>query len=200
MELPIEYIENIKKRSCIHFIGGLIIRFVKYEYYYIIRLFLTIKHVKIGNGSIIPLNLALKINSNFTIGSHCNISNVKITSFSKKLNIGNYVIIGNESKLIMGSHNIHSTKWENIRKNEGLFIDDYVWLCPDCVISPACSYIGYGAVIAPNSCVVKDVPPMSIVGGNPARIIGKRNCVHTELIVESLNGTDFIQYLKAKTI
>jgi virginiamycin A acetyltransferase len=34
--------------------------------------------------------------------------------------------------------------------------------------------IGDGAIVATNSVVVKDVPPYTIVGGNPAREIKKR--------------------------
>lgn len=34
--------------------------------------------------------------------------------------------------------------------------------------------IGEGAVIAAGSMVVKDVPPYTIVGGNPARVIKQR--------------------------
>lgn len=43
--------------------------------------------------------------------------------------------------------------------------------------------IGYGAVIAANSTVVKDVAPYEIVGGNPARAIRKR---FTNEVVELL--------------
>ncbi len=31
--------------------------------------------------------------------------------------------------------------------------------------------IGYGAIVGANSVVTKDVPPMTVVAGNPARII-----------------------------
>ena len=43
--------------------------------------------------------------------------------------------------------------------------------------------IGNGAVVAAGSVVVKDVPPYSIVGGNPAKIIKMR---FSEEIVKSL--------------
>jgi tetrahydrodipicolinate N-succinyltransferase len=34
--------------------------------------------------------------------------------------------------------------------------------------------IGDGAVLSANACVVKDIPPYHIVGGNPAKLIKKR--------------------------
>ena len=35
--------------------------------------------------------------------------------------------------------------------------------------------IGRGAVVAAGAVVTKDVPPMAIVAGVPAKIIGRRN-------------------------
>ncbi len=35
--------------------------------------------------------------------------------------------------------------------------------------------IGEGAVVAAGSVVTKDVPPLAVVGGNPARIIKNRD-------------------------
>ena len=33
--------------------------------------------------------------------------------------------------------------------------------------------IGYGSIVGANSVVTHDVPPMTVVGGNPARFIKK---------------------------
>ncbi len=40
----------------------------------------------------------------------------------------------------------------------------------------SCVYadVGEGAVVSPHSVVVKPVPPFAVVGGNPARVIGRR--------------------------
>lgn len=48
-----------------------------------------------------------------------------------------------------------------------------VWLGHEALIMPAVS-IGDGAIIASRSVVTKEVPPYTIVAGNPARIIRKR--------------------------
>ncbi|MBB6214490.1 virginiamycin A acetyltransferase [Anaerosolibacter carboniphilus] len=50
-----------------------------------------------------------------------------------------------------------------------------VWIGMESIIMPGIK-IGDGAIIAAKSVVTKDVPPYTIVGGNPATIIKKRFC------------------------
>ena len=52
-------------------------------------------------------------------------------------------------------------------------IGNDVWIGRDSVIMPGVT-IGDGAIVAAYSVVAKDVPPYSVVGGNPARLIKKR--------------------------
>lgn len=96
----------------------------------------------------------------------------------------------------MGSHRLDTPEWEQYRPTQSLKIEDYVWIAPDAVILPSCSIIGYGSVIGANAVVVKDVPPMSIMGGNPAKIINQRKCVHSKLVVSSLLSGDLKIYWK----
>ena len=46
--------------------------------------------------------------------------------------------------------------------------------------------------------VVRNVEPMSVVGGNPAQEFKKRMTLHTDLVVESLLGGDFDAYREAR--
>ncbi|VVO11906.1 CatB-related O-acetyltransferase [Pseudomonas fluorescens] len=48
-----------------------------------------------------------------------------------------------------------------------------VWIGGNVTLKPGIT-IGTGSVIAASSLVVKDVPPYSVVGGNPAKIIKRR--------------------------
>lgn len=52
-------------------------------------------------------------------------------------------------------------------------IGNDVWIAAEAAIMSGVT-VGDGAVIAARSTVVKDVPPYTIVGGNPARVVGHR--------------------------
>jgi len=54
--------------------------------------------------------------------------------------------------------------------SEPVFIENNVWIGEQVCILPGVT-IGYGSVIGCGSVVVKDVPPNSIVVGNPAKVI-----------------------------
>jgi acetyltransferase-like isoleucine patch superfamily enzyme len=51
--------------------------------------------------------------------------------------------------------------------NKPIIIEDNVWIGANTIILPGIT-IGNGSVITANSVVVKDIPPMTIAGGNPA--------------------------------
>ena len=52
-------------------------------------------------------------------------------------------------------------------------IGTYAWICSRSIILPGIK-IGEGAIVASGAVVTKDVPTFTIVGGIPAKVIGKR--------------------------
>ncbi|MBI5448403.1 MAG: CatB-related O-acetyltransferase [Gammaproteobacteria bacterium] len=64
----------------------------------------------------------------------------------------------------------YEAKWPN--KGDTLIGND-VWIGHEALIMPAVS-IGDGVIIASRSVVTKDIPPYTIVAGNPAKAIRKR--------------------------
>lgn len=55
-----------------------------------------------------------------------------------------------------------------------LQVEDDVWIGAHAIITPTCRTIGLGAVVGAGAVVTKDVAPFAIVGGVPAREIGRR--------------------------
>lgn len=185
------YEKRIQDRSRLRYLLGLLVRWKANLKYERARRIARRNGAKIGEGVVMSLSLAKKMNSNCTIGNHVSIQTDKIDTRSP-LTIGNHVIIGEGTEIITTSHNIDSPDWEH--KNYGLTIEDYVWLPVDVLILPSCRNIGYGAVVSSGSVVVRNIECMAVVSGNPAKEIKKRKCVHTNLVVESLLGGDYHTY------
>ncbi len=58
-------------------------------------------------------------------------------------------------------------------------IEDFVWCGANVTILPGVT-VGEGSILAANAVVTKDVPPLAVVGGNPAKILKYRNREHFE--------------------
>lgn len=54
-----------------------------------------------------------------------------------------------------------------------VIVGNDVWIGTSATIMSGVE-IGDGAIVAANACVTKDVPPYTIVGGNPARVLKER--------------------------
>lgn len=189
------YERNVQDRSRLRYLLGLIIRWKQNFKYARARRIARKRGASIGEGVIMPLELAKRVNSNLSVGSHTSIQTGKLDMRSP-ITIGNHVIIGSGTEIITTSHNIDSPDWEH--KNYGITIEDYAWIPTNVLVLPSCRKIGYGAVAGSGSVVVKNVEPMSVVGGNPAKELKKRKCVHSSLIVESLLGGDYHIYKQTR--
>ena len=106
-----------------------------------------------------------------TIGKGCFIQQC-CTFFGRGgITIGNEVFIGPKVNLITINHDVNP---ENRSATYGrpIVIEDKVWIGINSTILPGIK-IGYGAIVGAGSVVTKDVPAMTIVAGNPVRIIKK---------------------------
>lgn len=87
------------------------------------------------------------------------------------ITLGNDVFIAPKVNLITINHD-PSPDNRSATYGRPIIIEDKVWIGIGSTILPGVR-IGYGAIVGANSVVTHDVPPMTIVGGNPARIIKK---------------------------
>lgn len=124
---------------------------------------------------------------NIGVGSY-GIPTVRDWNEGSSLSIGNYCSISSNVEILLGGN--HRTDWistypfsaylegvsviadTGITKGDVVIGSD-VWVCANTVILSGVT-VGHGAVIANGAVVTKDVAPYSIVGGNPAKLIGYR--------------------------
>ena len=114
-------------------------------------------------------------------GENVNIGDDVRIAAAEKIKIGNNVLIGSKVLIIDNSHGAYKGDNQDspdIPPNQRpiytapVVIEDNVWIGEGAVIQMGVS-VGFGCVVGSNAVVTKSVPPKSIVGGVPARIIKK---------------------------
>src|ERR1700754_267360 len=86
------------------------------------------------------------------------------------LDIGDDVMIGPNVSIITTSHPIEPSQRRTVTIGKPIVIERNVWIAAGATIIGGVT-IGENSVVAAGSVVTKDVPPNTVVGGNPARII-----------------------------
>lgn len=125
-----------------------------------------------------------------SIGKHCHIYASAYIPSPRKLWMGTHSTLGPEVKLHFGKTIIgnkvtvsqrtylcsatHETTSINIPFVAGeIIIKDFVWIAAEAFIMTN-TVIGEGAIVGARAAVFKDVEPWTVVGGNPAKFIKKR--------------------------
>ncbi len=88
-----------------------------------------------------------------------------------KIIIGSHVAISQKASLYTASHDISSA--QNKWISAPIVIEDQAWIAAESFIMMGVT-IGQGAVVGARAAVFKNVEPWTVVGGNPAKFIKKR--------------------------
>lgn len=125
---------------------------------------------KIGSGSVVYASVRILAPWNLIIGEQSAIGPY-VDLHIDKIIIGSKVTISQNSYLCSGSHDVSSLNLPFI--SAPIVIEDYVWVGADSFIMMGVK-IGEGAIVGARSAVFKDVESWMIVGGNPAKVIKRR--------------------------
>lgn len=115
----------------------------------------------------------IKIGENSYISDGCFLQGI----YKHSITIGNNCYIATETTIWTTNHNYYNAKAIPFDADviiKPVTIKDNVWIGAKCIIVPGIT-IGEGAVVGIGSVVTKNVPPLAIVGGNPATIIKYRD-------------------------
>jgi putative colanic acid biosynthesis acetyltransferase WcaF len=113
----------------------------------------------------------IEIPWNLTMGEYCAIGpRVHLYNLGA-MSIGSNTVISQDSYLCGGTHDYASPDMPLVKAP--IIIGNQVWICAGAFIGPGVT-VGEGAVIGARAVVVKDVAPWTVVAGNPARVIRRR--------------------------
>ncbi len=127
---------------------------------------------QVGSSCVIESPFNCDYGSNITLGNNVYMNFGCVILDCAKVIIGNDVYFGPNVQVYTAGHPLDPA----VRKNWGpefakpITIKDDVWIGGNAIIVPGVT-IGNGSVIGAGSVVTKDVPPFTVVAGNPAKVI-----------------------------
>ena len=142
-------------------------------------------HIEIGKNCEIYGTLQSMGKGKIRIGDHTAMYERSIVGSIDSGTIGNCVIISNEVHIFDNNNHptspkarqdmclqgFHTDAWHwKHAESKPIVIEDNVWIGERSTILKGVR-IGTGAIVACNSVVTKDIPPYTIVAGNPARVV-----------------------------
>jgi maltose O-acetyltransferase len=115
---------------------------------------------------------------NIRIGYNCSINHDVFILGRDEILIGNNVILSARCMLLDAGFDVD--KYMNLDtpdyeyKKSFIHIDDNVWIGAGAIVLARVT-VGRNSIIAAGSVVTKNVPPYTVVAGNPAKVIRKLN-------------------------
>ena len=85
--------------------------------------------------------------------------------------IGRRATVSQQTHLCAGTHDYDDPSFPLV--TDPITIGDEAWICADAFVGPGVE-VGEGAIVAARAVAIGNVESWSIVGGNPAREIKKR--------------------------
>ncbi len=103
-----------------------------------------------------------------------------LSASESKIVMGNKIMFGPNVTIMGGDHNasiigkyMYDIKEKRPEDDQPVYIEDDVWIGTGAIILKGVR-VGKGSIIAAGALVIKDVPPYTIVGGVPAKVLKER--------------------------
>jgi acetyltransferase-like isoleucine patch superfamily enzyme len=138
-----------------------------------------VRNVSIGEGSCIADDVWLNVciqdrQKRLTIGKCVLIGRRSTISTAGILEIGDYTILAPNVYVSDANHDYDDIMlpilFKGVTRDRSIRIEENCWLCTNCVISGDL-IVGRGSIVGANAVVLTDVPPFSVIVGNPGRIV-----------------------------
>ena len=137
--------------------------------------------VSVGDGTTINGSIIIKGGKRCIIRKYCALGDgIRIITSDHQINMANLNI--SLQKIITGKTN-HTSKG-------AVQIGNNVWIGDNAVILSGVT-IGNGSVVAAGAVVTKDVPPFTVVAGNPAKIVKERFPQNKQNFLQQLRWWDW---------
>lgn len=125
-------------------------------------------------------DILLKENAVLSLGNSWTNYNIQIRC-GNKIEIGNNCTFGRHVSILDSDFHVIKENDKIINPSKPVIIADNVWIGHNAMILKGVT-VGEGAIVAAGSVVTKDVPPHSVVAGNPAKVIKENVSWNTKCV------------------
>ena len=126
---------------------------------------------KIGSGGRIKPRVQVTCPWNLIVGNSCWLGEGLWIDNISKVQLGNFVCVSQGVYLCTGNHNYRSKFFD--LNSSPILIHDEVWIAAFSIVAPG-TVVREAAVIGLGSVISGEIPPKSIVRGNPSKVVGLR--------------------------
>lgn len=127
---------------------------------------------KVGANAHVYPSVRITIPWNLEIGEQAAVGDHAILYALGPISIGARATISQYAHLCAGTHDWRDAKMPLVKSP--ITISNDVWVCANAFIGPGVT-VGANAIVGAASVAIKDVVPNTIVAGNPASPIGRRD-------------------------
>jgi acetyltransferase-like isoleucine patch superfamily enzyme len=137
------------------------------------RLAWLLAGIKIHRTAVLHQGVRLMARRGLEVGEGTVINRGTLIDNRHAVKIGRHVSVAHDCRIYTTGHDYDSPDFAI--RTRPVNIEDHAVLFAGAVVMPGVS-IGTGAVVLPFSVVTKSVDSMTVVGGTPATVRGRRNC------------------------
>ncbi|MEQ9411983.1 MAG: hypothetical protein RIK87_30005 [Fuerstiella sp.] len=135
------------------------------------RMILRLFGAAVGRNARISPSVSIWGPWNLVVGEEAAVAHHADCYCVDRLVIGNHATVSQYSFLCTASHDVTDSHMR--LTSAPITISDQAWVCAGAFVAPGVT-LGEGAVAGAMSVVTRDVEPWTIVAGNPARMIRRR--------------------------
>lgn len=152
-------------------IGACVFRWTPRRAFGLRRGLLRLFGARVGSQVHIYPDVRIQFPWNLAIGEYSAVGSRAFLYNLGSISIGDRVTISQGAHLCAGTHDYRDPRMP-LLKPPIVILDD-AWICADAFVGPGVT-VGTGAVVGARAVVMKDIPPWTVVAGNPAAFVKQR--------------------------
>ena len=161
-------------RRVLWMVGAVVFRFVPRPFFGIRNSILRLFGAHVGRDVRFYGSVVVYMPWNLTIGDWSAVGEHAVIYNLGPVTIGRSATISQRAHLCAGTHAYTAPDMPLLKPP--IVVGDQVWICADAFVGPGVR-VGEGAVVGACAVAMRDVPAWTVVAGNPARTVKRRELI-----------------------